>query len=42
MIGHQIKVRIGPEIEYYSIENNKLKGAHSYENIMAAILNCPN
>ncbi len=38
LIGHQIKVRIGPEIEYYSIENNKLKGAHSYENIMAAIL----
>lgn len=38
LIGNQIRVRIGPEIEYYSIENNKLKGGHSYENIMAAIL----
>ena len=38
LTGNQIRVRIGPEIEYYSIENNKLKGGHSYENIMAAIL----
>jgi len=37
LIGNQIRVRIGPEIEYYSIENNQLKGGHSYENIMAAI-----
>ena len=35
---NQIRVRIGPETEYYSIENNKLKGGHSCENIMAAIL----
>ena len=38
LIGNQIRVRVGPEIEYYSIENNKLKGGHSYENIMAAVL----
>ena len=38
LVGNQIHVRVGPEIEYYSIENNKLKGNHSYENIMAAIL----
>ena len=38
LINNQIRVRVGPEIEYYSIENNKLKGDHSYENIMAAIL----
>ena len=38
LIDNQIRVRVGPEIEYYSIENNKLKGGHAYENIMAAIL----
>ena len=38
LIGNQIRMRIGPEIEYYSIENNKLKGGHSHENIMAASL----
>ena len=38
LMDNQIRVRVGPEIEYYSIENNKLKGGHVYENIMAAIL----
>lgn len=34
----QIRVRTGPEIEYYSLANAKVKGKHMYENIMAAIL----
>jgi UDP-N-acetylmuramoylalanine--D-glutamate ligase len=34
----QVRVRTGPEIEYYSVDNTKMKGKHSYENIMAAIL----
>ena len=34
----QVRVRIGPKDEYYSLENSKLRGAHSYENIMAGIL----
>ena len=38
LIDNQIHVRTGPEIEYYSTENVKMVGAHSYENIMAAIL----
>lgn len=38
LIGNQIRVRISHEMEYYSIENSLLKGGHSYENIMAAIL----
>ncbi len=37
-IGMDIKVRTGPEIEYYSIKNMKMRGRHSVENIMAAIL----
>jgi UDP-N-acetylmuramoylalanine--D-glutamate ligase len=37
-IKSQVRVRTGPEIEYYSVENTKMKGKHSYENIMAAIL----
>lgn len=37
-IGKEIRVRTGPEIEYYSIENLKMRGKHSIENIMAAIL----
>ena len=36
--GRQIRVRLGPKDEYYSLENSKLQGAHSYENIMAGIL----
>ncbi len=38
LIDNQIQVRIGPGIEYYSIENNQMLGQHSHENIMAAIL----
>jgi len=38
LIDKQIRVRMGPGIEYYNIEGNKLLGAHGYENIMAAIL----
>ncbi len=38
MIGDKIHVRTGPEIEYYSMENVKVVGDHTYENIMAAIL----
>ena len=37
-IKSQIRVRTGPEIEYYSVENTKMKGKHAFENIMAAIL----
>lgn len=37
-IKDQVRVRTGPEIEYYSLANVKMKGAHSHENIMAAIL----
>lgn len=37
-IGQEIRVRTGPEIEYYSIANMKMRGKHSIENIMAAIL----
>lgn len=37
-INDQIRVRTGPEIEYYSVANKKMRGAHSQENIMAAIL----
>lgn len=34
----QVRVRTGPEIEYYSLANTKVKGKHMYENMMAAIL----
>lgn len=34
----KIHVRTGPEIEYYSISNMKMRGTHSVENIMAALL----
>lgn len=34
----QVRVKTGPETEYYSVENTKMKGKHAYENIMAAIL----
>lgn len=37
-IGEEIRVRTGPEIEYYNIRNIKLLGKHAVENIMAAIL----
>ncbi len=38
LIDGKIQVRIGPEIEYYSLEDTQLLGDHSCENIMAAIL----
>lgn len=34
----KIHVRTGPEIEYYSLTNMKMRGTHSIENIMAALL----
>lgn len=37
-IKDQIRVRTGPEIEYYSLAGVKMKGRHSHENIMAALL----
>lgn len=37
-IGDEIRVRTGPEVELYSTKNVKLRGRHSVENIMAAIL----
>ena len=38
-IGDEIHVRASAgEKEFYSVKNSKLKGVHSYENIMAAIL----
>lgn len=37
-IKDQIRVRTGPEIEYYSLTNTKMRGRHSHENVMAAVL----
>ena len=37
-IGKEIRVRTGPEIETYDISNVKMRGKHSVENIMPAIL----
>lgn len=37
-IGKELRVRTGPEIEYFDISQVKMKGVHSIENIMAAIL----
>lgn len=37
-LGSQIVVRTGPEKEYYNIANLKLRGKHSIENVMAAVL----
>ena len=38
MTDGEIRVRTQPEKEFYSVKNSKLPGAHSYENIMAAVL----
>ncbi len=38
LIDNKIHVRTGPDIEYYSMDNDSLLGGHSYENVMAAIL----
>lgn len=37
-IKDEIKVRTGPEIELFSVRNMKMRGKHSIDNIMAAIL----
>ena len=37
-IGDEVHVRTRPEVEFYSLKNSPLRGKHSYENIMAAIL----
>lgn len=37
-IKDKIHVRTGPEIEYYTLNNIKMRGSHSVENIMAALL----
>ena len=37
-IKDEIRVRTGPDIETYSIKNMKMRGKHSIDNIMAAIL----
>lgn len=37
-INDTVKVRVGPEIETYSVKNMRMKGKHAVENIMAAIL----
>lgn len=37
-VGDELRVRTGPEIEMFSIKNIKLKGKHSIENLMAALL----
>lgn len=37
-IGNQVIVRTGPEKEYYNLSQIKLRGKHSVENVMAAIL----
>lgn len=37
-IKDEVRVRTGPDIETYSIKNMKMRGKHSIDNIMAAIL----
>ena len=37
-IGDKLHVRTGPEIEYFDIKDMKMRGTHSVENIMAALL----
>ena len=37
-IGDEIKVRTGPDIESFNVKNIKMKGKHSVENVMAALL----
>ena len=38
MIGDEIQLRTKPDIEYYSLKKSPLKGKHSFENIMVALL----
>lgn len=37
-IGDEVRVRTGPDIEYYTIKGMRMRGKHNVENIMAAIL----
>ena len=37
-INKEIRVRTGPEIEYFNVQNMKMKGVHSIENLMASII----
>ena len=37
-IGTELRVRTGPEIEYFYTKDMKMKGEHSIENIMTALL----
>ncbi len=37
-IGDEIRVRTGPDIETFNVKNIKMKGKHSIENFMAALL----
>ncbi len=37
-VGDELRVRTGPEIETFSIKNMRIKGKHSIENMMAALL----
>lgn len=37
-IGDEIKVRTGPDIESFNVKGIKMKGKHSVENVMAALL----
>lgn len=37
-VGDELRVRTGPEIETFSIKDIKMKGKHSIENLMAALL----
>lgn len=37
-IKKEIRVRTGPDIEYYTTDNIKMRGRHAVENVMAAIL----
>ena len=38
VLKNRIHVRTGPEIEYFDLDQVKMRGTHSYENFMAAIL----
>ncbi len=37
-VGDELRVRTGPEIEAFSLKGIKMKGKHSIENLMAALL----
>ncbi len=37
-IKNELRVRTGPEIEYFDVKDMRMRGSHSVENVMAAIL----